>query len=378
LFASLALRVNIRTGCATPKASGEAIRLQPRRWLELNEFQCTGPITMTIQIPTINDVLAAEMVIREHLSPAPLIRSWALEKELDLPAGRRVWLKDYGWTPVGSFKLLGALNWVANNADRIGDRPIAAHSSGNFASGISFAGMKYGKRVIIVMPDSAPQVKFNLTRSFGAEIRTYNILRDHETGERDKLTREIAETEGAVQASPYDDPYVIAGNGVGGLEIVSELQRQDRRISTFVCQVSGGGLMAGHALSIAHGFPDAKIVGVEPALAADFCLSLDAGERQRIDRPKSICDGLLSYDVGEYNWPILKKHVSTAVSVPDSETQQAMKWIYEKHGLRTEPSGAIAVAALLTGKVRLEGDGDIVAVVSGRNVDEAQFREWIA
>ena len=332
---------------------------------------------MSIQIPTICDVRAAESIIHEHLSPAPLIRSWSLEKELGLSAGRRVWLKDYGWTPVGSFKLLGALNWVANNAERIGDRPIAAHSSGNFASGIAFAGMKYNKRVIIVMPDTAPQVKFNLTRSFGAEIRTYNILRDHETGEREKLTKEITETERAIRASPYDDPYVIAGNGVGGLEIVSELQHQNRGVSTFVCSISGGGLMAGHALSIADGFPDAEIVGVEPALAADFGLSLQAGERVRLDRPKSICDGLLSYDVGEYNWPILQQHVSTAVGVPDSETQQAMKWIYQNHGLRTEPSGIISVAALLTGKVRLQGEGDVVAIVSGRNVDEAQFRIWI-
>lgn len=335
-------------------------------------------IRMTLKIPTIADVRSADAVIREHLSPAPLIRSWALEKALQIKPGRRVWLKDYGWTPVGSFKLLGALNWVANNAERIGDRPIAAHSSGNFASGISFAGMKYGKRVIIVMPDTAPQIKFDLTRSFGAEIRTYNIMRDHETGERDKLTREISVTEGAIQASPYDDLFVIAGNGVGGLEIVSELQRQDRSISQFVCQVSGGGLMAGHALAIAEGFPQAEIIGVEPELAADFGMSLQADERVRIDRPKSICDGLLSYDVGEYNWPILKQYVSQAVGVPDADTQQAMKWIYQNHGLRTEPSGAIAVASLLTGKVRLEGEGDIVAVVSGRNVDESQFQSWIS
>jgi len=333
---------------------------------------------MPITIADIQDVQRAETVIRQHLSPVPLVRSWALEQELGLSDDRRVWLKDYGWTPVGSFKLLGALNWVANSEEAIGDRPIAAHSSGNFASGISFAGQRYGKRVIIVMPDTAPEVKFALTRSFGAEIRTYNIARDFETGERDKLTSEIADTENAVQASPYDDRWVIAGNGVGGLEIVDELQQQSRSLSKFVCQVSGGGLMAGHCLAIADGFPDASIIGVEPEGATDFAQSLQQDRRVRIDRPTSICDGLLSYDVGAQNWPILKKHVSSAVGVPDSETQQAMKWLYEKHGLRTEPSGAIGVAALLTGKVKPDGEGDIVVVVSGRNVDEPQFREWIA
>jgi threonine dehydratase len=184
---------------------------------------------MPIRIATIEDVRNAERVIRAHVSPAPLIRSYPLERELGFPDSRRVWLKDYGWTPVGSFKLLGALNWMAANRDRIGDRPVAAHSSGNFASGISFAGMRFGKRVLIVMPDTAPRVKFELTRSFGAEIRTYDISRDHETGERDRLTRHLAEEEGAVQASPYDDPDVIAGNGVGGLEIVQELKRSGMR-----------------------------------------------------------------------------------------------------------------------------------------------------
>ena len=326
---------------------------------------------MAVKVATVDDVRDAQRVIRRHVSPAPLIRSWPLEQELGFPEGRRVWLKDYGWTP-------GALNWTERNLDRIGDRPIAAHSSGNFASGISFAGMRYGKRVLIVMPESAPQIKFDLTRSFGAEIRTYDISTDHETGERDRLTREMAEVEGAVQASPYDDPHVIAGNGVGGLEIVEELQRQDRGVSQFVCQVSGGGLMAGHALAIADGFPQAQIVGVEPDTADDFRQSLEAGTRVRIDHPSGICDGLLSYDVGEHNWPILKQHVRASVVVPDAETRQAMSWLYQKHGLRTEPSGAIATAAVLQRKINLDGSGDLVIVISGRNLDESQFQNWIA
>ncbi|MDP6702708.1 MAG: pyridoxal-phosphate dependent enzyme, partial [Candidatus Latescibacteria bacterium] len=140
---------------------------------------------MTMRIATIDDVRQAQEEMARHISPAPLMRSYALEKELGLAQGRRVWLKDYGWTPVGSFKLMGALNWMANHLEEIGARPVAAHSSGNFASGISYAGMRYGKRVIIVMPESAPQVKFELTRSFGAEILTYDISTDHQTGQRD-------------------------------------------------------------------------------------------------------------------------------------------------------------------------------------------------
>tara|TARA_R110002072_G_scaffold146075_3_gene292887 strand:+ start:52745 stop:53752 length:1008 start_codon:yes stop_codon:yes gene_type:complete len=332
---------------------------------------------MPESIATLNDVRRAESVIREHISPAPMIRSYRLEKELGLSSGRQVWLKDYGWTPVGSFKLLGALNWLSANLEKIGDRPVAAHSSGNFASGIAFAGMRYGKRVIVVMPDTAPRTKFELTQSFGAEIRTYDISRDHETNERDRLAQKIAEEENGLQASPYDDNFVIAGNGVGGLEIVHELTRQNRDLSHFVCQVSGGGLMAGHALAIADAYPNAAIVGVEPDTAADFQQSLESGKRLRVEHPTGICDGLLSYDVGEYNWPILRQHVTRAVTVPDLDTRKAMRWLYENHGLRTEPSGAITTAAVLTRKVSLDGDGDVVIVISGRNVDDDQFLNWI-
>jgi threonine dehydratase len=332
---------------------------------------------MSIRIPTMEDVRKAIPVIRRHLSPVPLIRSYALEKELGLSPGRRVWLKDYGWTPVGSFKLMGALNWMANNLGRIADRPVAAHSSGNFASGISFAGMCYEKKVVVVMPDTAPAIKFEKTRSFGAETRTYSIERDHVTGERDRITRELADDLQAIQASPYDDPHVIAGNGVGGVEIAEHLHRDGRQLSHFFCQVSGGGLMAGLALSIADAFPQASLIGVEPAEANDFCQSLAAGKRIRVDRPTSICDGLLSYDVGEHNWPILQSHVGDALAVTDDDTRRAMKWLYQHHGLQTEPSGAIATAAALSGRTDFGSEGDIAIVISGRNVDESAFRQWI-
>lgn len=331
-----------------------------------------------MQIATIDDVRSAKAVVHEHITPAPLIRSYRLERELNLPSDRRVWIKDYGWTPVGSFKLMGALNWMAKHVEEIGERPVAAHSSGNFASGISFAGMKYGKRVIIVMPEDAPQIKFHLTRSFGAEIRTYVKATDHLTGERDRLTKQIAEEEHAVQASPYDHNDVIAGNGVGGLEITEELQRMGRGLSHFFCQVSGGGLMAGHALAIADAFPDAEIHGVEPTLADDFKRSLAANERVRLDQPTSICDGLLSYDVGLYNWPILKQHVKDSILVSDDQTIATMKWLYGTHGLVTEPSGAIAIAAGLHGVESLDGEGDIVFTLSGRNVDKSTFQNWLS
>jgi threo-3-hydroxy-L-aspartate ammonia-lyase len=337
----------------------------------------SGAKNMVISVATIGDVQAAQSVIRQHISAVPLIRSYALEKELRLPPSRRAWLKDFGSTPVGSFKVFGALNWLARNLERIGEKPITACSSGNFASGLAYAGMRYKKRVVIVMPDTAPKVKFERTRSFGAEIRTYDMAQDHVTGERERLTREIANEIGAIQAFPYDNNDVIAGNGVGGLEIEQELKRDNRGLSHFYCPISGGGLMAGHALAIANGFPQAAIMGVEPDGADDFSRSLQTGERVRLNQPQSICDGLLSYDVGEHNWPILKQFVRSSISVADDATRRAMRWLYDQHGLRAEPSGAIALAAAMTGQLSADGDGDIVIVVSGRNVDEASFQNWI-
>ncbi len=128
----------------------------------------------------------------------------------------------------------------------------------------------------------------------------------------------------------------------------------------------------------ADAFPQAQIIGVEPAEADDFRQSLAAGKRVRLDKPTSICAGLLSYDVGEHNWPILQKLVRTSLPIPDNATRQAMRWLYETHGLRTEPSGAIATAAVLSGGVDLAGEGDIVLVLSGRNVDELSFQNWIS
>lgn len=138
--------------------------------------------------------------------------------------------------------------------------------------------------------------------------------------------------------------------------------------------------MAGHALAIADGFPNAQIIGVEPEGADDFRQSLAQQTRVRLPKPTSICDGLLSYDVGEHNWPILKRLVHSTTVVSDLDTRRAMAWIFEKHGLRTEPSGAITTAATLGSNgsdIDLSGDGDIVVVLSGRNVDPGTFAQYI-
>jgi threonine dehydratase len=335
------------------------------------ESQNDGPIA------TIADVLSTLPHVRRLVSETPLIRSHALEKELQLPKSRRVWLKDFGWTPTGSFKILGAIGWMARYADSVGDRPVAASSSGNFASGLACASKEFGKRAIILMPDNAPKIKFELTRSFGAEVRTYDISQDHITGDRERMTLEISQSENAVIASPYDDIGVIAGNGVGGLEIIDALRRENRSLGCLVCPVSGGGLMAGLSLVLREQYPEAKIVAVEPEQANDFQRSLACGTRSTVEHPTSICDGLLSYSVGKHNWPILQRCVTQCDLFSDNEVRKAMKWLYDHHGIRTEPSGAISVAGLLKQGPCQTTDGDLVAVIGGRNVDDDCFIEHL-
>lgn len=192
------------------------------------------------------------------------------------------------------------------------------------------------------------------------------------------MVREIIENENGCAAHPYDDPAVICGNGVGGLEIASELKAQGRTLSHCFCAISGGGLMAGHAVALAEEFPSAQLIGVEPSGANDFQISLAKGERTRLDETHSICDGLLSYDVGQHNWPILRSLLSSSVCVEDKATCEAMAWLYQHHGLRCEPSGAIAIAALLSNQISIDGDGDVALVMSGRNVDEPLFQSCLA
>ena len=136
--------------------------------------------------------------------------------------------------------------------------------------------------------------------------------------------------------------------------------------------------MAGHALAIHDAFPTCQIIGVEPLGADDFHQSLQAGKRVSIEQPTSICDGLLSYDVGEKNWPILNRLVRKTSVQTDEATKRAMAWVYSHHGLRTEPSGAITLAALLDSQTELSGEGDIVIVISGRNIDDDVFRSYLS
>lgn len=298
------------------------------------------------------DVLAAAQRIGDLVTRTPLI-----ESEVD---GTRVWLKCECLQTGGAFKLRGATNRLLQLSPDERERGVVAFSSGNHARGVAIAAKRLGIRAIIVMPSDAPQVKVDGTRDEGAEI----IFYDRRNDSREAIAARISEETGATVVPSFDDPAIVAGQGTAGLEIVEQLGRSPERI---IVPCGGGGLGSGIALAV----PDADMVIVEPEGWDDMARSLDLGEIVPVaaDAPDTFCDALQTPRVSPITFAILRDREATALSVSDAEAAEAVRFAWERHELVVEPGGAVALAALLAGKVAsLE---DTIVVLSGGNVDPA-------
>jgi threonine dehydratase len=274
--------------------------------------------------------------------------------------GTRVWLKCESLQTGGAFKLRGATNRLLQLSPEERQRGVVAFSSGNHARGVAIAARRLGIRAIIVLPSNAPQVKVDGTRGEGAEI----ILYDRRTESREAIAARISEDTGAIVVPSFDDPAIVAGQGTVGLEIVEQLGRSPKRI---MAPCGGGGLSSGIALAA----PKAEVVIVEPEGWDDMARSLELGEIVPVadDAPESFCDALQTPRVSPITFGILENRNAIALAVSDAEAATAVRFAWEKHGLVVEPGGAVALAALLAGKVApLE---DTVVVLSGGNVDPA-------
>jgi threonine dehydratase len=219
------------------------------------------------------------------------------------------------------------------------------------------------------MPASTPAVKVEGVRRHGGEVVLAGATRSAEQGLRAEA---IARDEGLAMIPPFNHPDVIAGQGTCGLEILE--QRPD--VQTILVPVSGGGLIAGISVAVAALAPDVQVVGVEPAGAAKLTAALAAGGPRTLDRTDSMADGLLSRSVGALTFDILRRVVRQAVTVSEDEIAAAVRWLHHHTELRPEPSGAVAVAALLAGRIR--PDGPTVAVVSGGNVDPELYQRLVS
>ncbi|HEY8434886.1 MAG TPA: threonine/serine dehydratase [Sphingomicrobium sp.] len=275
-------------------------------------------------------------------------------------AGVRAWLKCECLQTGGAFKLRGATNRLLQLSPDERKRGVVAFSSGNHARGVAIAARRLGVRAIIVMPSDAPQVKVDGTRGEGAEI----IFYDRRTESREDIAAGISADTGATVVPSFDDPAIVVGQGTAGLEIVEQLGRPPARIAV---PCGGGGLASGIALAV----PEAAMVVVEPEGWDDMARSLGGGHIVPVeaDAPDTFCDAIMTPRVSPITFGILHDRKARGLSVTDAEVEEAIRFAWQKHELVVEPGAAVALAALVAGK--LEPLEDTVVVVSGGNIDPA-------
>jgi len=303
---------------------------------------------------TLDDVRAAATVIGPHVVRTPL-----------LPFGSG-WLKPENLQPIGAFKLRGALNALARLEDR--ERGVVAYSSGNHAQAVAYAARLHGVPAAIVMPSNTPAVKIEATKALGAEVFIVGI------DERVRRAQELVAERGAALIPPFDHPDVIAGQGTIGLEICEDLLD----IDTVVVPMSGGGLISGVATVIKALRPDVRVIGAEPALAADIADSLKAGELVRWDsaqRAQTVADALRD-EPSELTWAHIGKYVDDVVTVTEEEILASVTGLARRARLVAEPSGAVAVAAMEKTLAKTGGTG--VAIVSGGNIEPSLLAHLLA
>ncbi|HVT05622.1 MAG TPA: pyridoxal-phosphate dependent enzyme [Thermoanaerobaculia bacterium] len=313
------------------------------------------PTTNDLQLPTLADVSAAHSRISAFIHRTPLIANASIDARL----GGRVLLKCENLQRAGAFKIRGALNAMSQLKDEERRRGVVAFSSGNHAQGVALAGKLLGVRTTLVIPEGANQWKVDATRGYGAEVVQAGV------GEatRGEVAQRIAAETGASIIPPFDDSRVIAGAGTVGLEIHQDLADAE---NVFV-PLGGGGLLAGTALALTSLNPRIRVYGVEPLAGNDGQRSFRSGEIVRIDPPRTIADGARTTALGVRNFAIIRERVTDILAVDDDELLEVLKFVMYRTKLVIEPTGALAIAALLTGKVKVNGVS--VAVISGGNID---------
>ena len=315
------------------------------------------------EILTLDDVRAAAARLAGVASRTPVLTS----RTLDARSGGRVHLKAECFQRGGAFKFRGAHSKIAAlpAADR--ERGLVSFSSGNHAQAVAISAALHGTRATIVMPADSAGPKMVATRGYGADVVTY----DRHGQEREALAARLVEERGLTLVAPYDDPFVMAGQGTAALELLEDVGALD----VLVVPVGGGGLIAGCATVAKALHPDLRVVGVEPASGDDTQRSLDAGRRVRIPAPRSICDGLLAEVPGELTFAVNRERVDAIATVTDDEVLDAILFLFERVKVVAEPSGAAALAAVLAGTVDLSGRRAGV-VLSGGNMGLEQLRRW--
>jgi threonine dehydratase len=316
---------------------------------------------------TLNDIRAAQNRIRGTITRTGLIElgPWSGAEE-----SRRLFLKPENQQPIGAFKLRGAYNKIASLSENDRKRGVITYSSGNHAQGVAYAARALGIKAVIVMPENAPAIKHAATAALGAEI----VLVGPGSAERQSKAEELAAQHGYVIVPPYNDEQIIAGQGTIGLEILEDLPE----VEMVLAPIGGGGMISGVAAAIKLSKPSVKVIGVEPALAADAQASLRAGKIVQFPADEvlgTIADGLRAQSIGAINFEHIRRYVDDIVTVSEDEIREAVRLLAVNSNTIAEPSGAVAVAGYIFRRDQLPGAKLGVAIISGGNIDPKMLED---
>ena len=286
---------------------------------------------------------------------------------------RKLFLKPENQQPIGAFKLRGAYNKIASLTQEERARGMITYSSGNHGQGVAYAARALGVKAVIVMPKNAPPIKLEATASLGAEI----VLVGPGSAERQARAEELAARHGYIIVPPYNDEKIIAGQGTIGLEILEDMPD----VETVLVPVGGGGMISGVAAAIKLSGSKARVIGVEPELAADAQASFRSGkivEFAAEQASSTIADGLRTQSIGAINFEHIRKYVDDIVTVSESEIRKAVQLLASNTDTVAEPSGAVAARMTKRKDQQIPKSKLNVAVISGGNIDPAILREIMA
>jgi threonine dehydratase len=313
----------------------------------------------------LHDVQQAAERLRGVANRTPVVTS----RTIDALVGGHVFFKCENLQRGGAFKFRGAYNRLVTLSPAERTRGVVAFSSGNHAQGVALAARELGIPATVVMPTDAPPLKTAATAGYGAEIVRYDRLTD----DREAIARTLAEQRGLTLVPPYDHPLIMAGQGTAALELVHEVGQLD----WLLAPVGGGGLLSGCVIAATGLLPSIKALGVETETSNDWQLSLRAGERIRIDPPDTIADGMRTQQPGALTFPIVQQLAHGVTTVSDAEVVDAMRFLLLRMKLLIEPTGAVPVALLLSGRVDFGGQR-VGVILSGGNADPGLLGQMFA